>query len=410
VRSVKEFAEIWDWMKKGDAHHECMLVNSLPNPRFYIGERDFVSFSTNNYLALADSQRMKLAAIEGVRRYGVANCESRLLGGDLAVYRELEAALAKMKRKPSAIIYATGYLTNLGVLSSLIRAPLVCRSYGFRPIRRMKSAYFSDEYNHISIREGIRVSEAPKFTYRHLDLNHLESGLKNSDADTKIIVTDGVFSQDGDIAPLPELVALADRYDALVYVDDAHGTGVLGETGGGISEHFGCYSPRLIHMGTLSKAYGAIGGFVAAEESIVEILRLSSPAYGFTSTLPPDQACAVLEAIAIVRSEPERRERLWRNQRLFVREMESVGFKLVATQTPILPVVIGDERVTDAYAGALAESGYHVDSVKFPAVARGSARLRFIMNANHTEEEIRSVVCAMVEVRARVGGELPLEA
>jgi glycine C-acetyltransferase len=400
---VKEFAEIWEWMGKDAAHHECMLVNSLPNPRFLIGRREFISFSTNNYLALADSPRMKRAAIEGIERYGVANCESRLLGGDLEVYRELERALANMKRKPSAILYATGYLTNLGVLSSLIRAPLVCRSYGFRPTRRMKSAYFSDEYNHISIREGIRISEAPKFTYRHLDLDHLESGLKNSDADTKVIVTDGVFSQDGDIAPLPDLITLADRYDALVYVDDAHGTGVLGKTGGGISEHFDCFSPRLIHMGTLSKAYGSIGGFVAAEKSICELLRLSSPAYGFTSTLPPDQACAVLEAISIIRDEPERRTRLWNNQRLFVSEMHAAGFKLVATQTPILPVVIGDERRTDLYTDYLRDAGYHVDSAKFPAVARGKARLRFIMNANHTEEEIRSVVGAMVKVRNRVG-------
>ncbi|MGZ3693890.1 MAG: aminotransferase class I/II-fold pyridoxal phosphate-dependent enzyme, partial [Bdellovibrionota bacterium] len=398
---MREFKEIWSWIAAGGSPHDCLPVSSLPNPNFISEDKKFVSFSSNNYLSLADSPRLVAAAKLGLEKFGVANCESRLLGGDLDIYRELESELARMKKKKSALLFATGYLTNLGVLSSLVKAPQLARMYGFKPSRRSKSAYFSDEFNHISIREGIRASEADRFTYRHVDLNHLEMGLKKSDATSKIIVTDGVFSQDGDIAPLPQLLELAELYDATVYVDDAHGTGVLGKNGGGISEHFNCYSPRLIHMGTLSKAYGAIGGFIAAEESICEVLRLTSSAYGFTSTLPPDQAYAVLEAIRMVKTEPERRVRLWANQVYFVEKMQALGYEFTSTETPILPIIIGDERTAQVMTEKLHEFGYHVDAVKFPAVARGQARLRFIMNANHSARQLERLVEIMAELRQR---------
>jgi 8-amino-7-oxononanoate synthase len=393
---MKEYLEIAAWLERNPhIAHESPLVQSLPSPTFRADNRDIVSFSTNNYLALATSPRLIRAAQYGLGKFGVANCESRLLGGDLEIYRTVEAKLARMKRKDGAILYATGYLTNLGALSALVRSPQVCRVYGFRPSKRMKYAYFSDELNHISIREGIRMSEAERFTYRHLDLEHLESSLKRSDAHCKIIVTDGVFSQDGDIAPLPQLIELAERHDAFVYVDDAHGTGVLGRTGGGISEHFNCYHERLIHMGTLSKAYGAIGGFVAADGHICEIMRQTSSAYGFTSTLPPDQAYAVSEAIEMVKDEPERRASLWANQRRFVELVQDAGFTVVSTQTPIVPILIGDEVLCENFSKYLFSRGYHVDPVKFPAVAKGKARLRVILNAHHREEQIKGLVQAM---------------
>jgi 7-keto-8-aminopelargonate synthetase-like enzyme len=186
----------------------------------------------------------------------------------------------------------------------------IARVYGYRPSGRRRYAYFTDEFNHISIREGIQMSGAVKIPYRHCDMNHLEDQLKTSDATCKLIVSDGVFSQDGDIAPLPQILGLAERYDAMVYIDDAHATGVLGATGGGTTEYFKVASPRLICMGTLSKAYGAIGGFIATEKYICDILRFGCSAYGFTSTLPPDQAFAVSEAMDMVIDEPQRRQRL----------------------------------------------------------------------------------------------------
>jgi 7-keto-8-aminopelargonate synthetase-like enzyme len=357
-----------------------------------------VSFSTNNYLGLSTSERLKCVARSAIDRYGVANCESRLLGGNLELYDRLESRLAALKHKPAALLFATGYLANVSVLPVLVRASNLARAFGYSPSTNWKHAFFTDEFNHLSIREGIRASGAPSFAFRHLDMNDLEAKLRASTAQIKIIVTDGVFSQHGDIAPLPDMVALAERYDAAVYIDDAHGTGVLGATGAGTSEHFGVESPRLIQMGTLSKAYGAIGGFVATEEHITRILRFGCSAFGFTSTLPPDQAAAVLEAIDIACEEPERRRCLWSNQRYFLERLDAAGIAPLSRCTPIIPVPIGDERVCDQIAAGLRDSGFHVDAIVFPAIASGSALLRFIMNANHTSQQIDGVVDALARL------------
>lgn len=389
---MKEFKEIAEWIEARGAVHEIPRVESLPQPGFRMDGADHVSFSTNNYLGLSSHPRMIAAARTGLERYGVGNCESRLLGGDLDIYDQLEQKLAGMKGKDTALLFATGYLTNLGVLSSLVKAGQFARIYGYRARNRHSYAFFTDEYNHVSIREGIRLSGADRLTYRHLDLDHLDSLLAGSSATSKVIVTDGVFSQDGDIAPLPDLLAVAERHDAMVYVDDAHGTGVLGASGGGITEHFGLHDERLICMGTLSKAYGAIGGFVATDCHIGELLRLTCSAYGFTSTLPPDQVYAVSEAIDIVADEPARRQRLWDNQRYFVAAMRDLPYRLVSTTTPIVPVLIGDEARTDHLSALLREAGLHVDSVKFPAVARNQGRLRVILNAGHTRAQIDRLV------------------
>jgi 7-keto-8-aminopelargonate synthetase-like enzyme len=188
------------------------------------------------------------------------------------------------------------------------------------------------------------------------------------------------------------MIDLAERHDAVVYVDDAHGTGVLGPTGGGTAEHFGVESPRIIHMGTLSKAYGCIGGFVATEAGIARVLRLGCSAYGFTSTLPPDQAMGVLEALDIIAAEPERRLQLWENQRYFVAQMEAHGLPITSTATPIVPLGVGDERACTRLVAALREAGIHVDAVMFPAVRVGQARLRFMLNARHSVAQIDRVI------------------
>lgn len=392
---MHDLKELGAWLDARGTEHEMLIPSTLPDPCFLYEGREQVSFSTNNYLALATSPRLKARAREALERYGVGNCESRLLGGNLEIYEQLEATLARLKGKEAALVFATGYLTNLGVLPSLVRSTTLARAFGYRSRRSWSHAFLSDEYNHLSIREGIKSSGAPVASYRHLDLNDLERKLQTLTADIRIIVTDGVFSQHGDIAPLPELLALAERYDAFVYVDDAHGTGVLGPTGKGTAEYFGVQSPRLIHMGTLSKAYGAIGGFVATESYLARILRLGCPAWGFTSTLPPDQAAAVLEAIEMVADEPERRLRLWENQRYFVERMQEVGLPLACTDTPIVPMLIGDETECARLAANLRAEGIHVDAIMFPAVPRGQSRLRFIMNAHHTPAHIERVVEAL---------------
>ena len=388
---MKEFVELANWFG-WQSPHVPLVVDSLPTPTFTIKEQPRVSFSTNNYLGIATSPRTKAAAIRGIEAYGVGNSDLRLLGGNLALYGELEQKLARANGKSHAILFATGYLTNLGALSTLPRAPQIARAVGFTPSREYTYAYFSDEYNHISIREGMGLSGARRYSYRHLDLDHLEKLLRQSTATCKIIVTDGVFSQDGDIAPIPDLLRLADRWDAMVYVDDAHGAGVLGASGGGILEHFQAASDRLIYMATLSKAYGSIGGYVAATGLITEILRMSSAAYGFTATLPPDQAMIISTAIDVVRDEPERRRQLWANQRYFVRRMADLNYKLVATQTPIVPIWLGDDAKADKLALAIRAEGIHVDAIRFPAVPLNSARLRIQMNAGHSRADIDHLI------------------
>src|ERR1700737_1274680 len=367
-------------------------VESLPNPDFQANGKKYVSFSTNNYLAIASSARLINAARRGLETYGLGNCESRLLGGNLAIYGELEHKLAACKNKAAAGLFATGNMANLGVLSSLPQTSKYARIYGFASAREYTYGYFSDEFNHVSIREGIRMSGAARATYRHLDLNHLEALLKKSTATTKIIVTDGVFSQDGDIAPLPDLLQLAEFYDATLYVDDAHGTGILGEHGGGIAEHLGATSDRMTYMGPLSKAYGGIGGFIATESYIAQIIRLACSAYGFTSTLPPDQAVALGEAVDMVVDEPERRARLWENQRYFVARMSDLPYPLVSTDSPLVPILVGDEDAADRLALSLGEAGIHVDAVRFPAVPLRKARLRIQLNAGHTKQDIDLLV------------------
>ena len=335
---------------------------------------------------------MKAAAISGIEAYGVGNADSRLLGGNLALYGELERKLARSHGKSHGLLFATGYLANLGVLSTLPRTTQIARAMGFTASRKYSYAYFSDEYNHISIREGMRLSGARRYSYHHRDLDHLEKLLRRSPETSKIIVTDGVFSQDGDIAPLPDLLRLAERWDAMVYVDDAHGAGVLGASGGGVIEHFKVASERLIYMATLSKAYGSIGGFIVANGLITEVLRMSCPAYGFTATLPPDQAMVISTAIDIVRDEPERRQRLWDNQRYFVKRMADLNYELVSTETAIVPIWLGDEAKTQQLALALRDEGIHADAIRFPAVPLKSDRLRIQMNAGHRREDIDHLI------------------
>jgi glycine C-acetyltransferase len=404
---MKEFSELAAWISERNPHH-VETVDTLPATTFEIRGSELVSFSTNNYLALATSPRLIESARRGLERYGVGNCESRLLSGNLAIYGQLEEKLARLHGKEDAVLFATGYLTNLGVLSAIPRTRQIVRAYGYRAKTPQSYAYFSDEYNHASIQEGIRMSRAERVAFRHCDPDHLETLLQKSDATMKIIVTDGVFSQDGDIAPLPALLELAKRYDALLYVDDAHGTGVLGRSGAGTCEHFDIADERLIHMGTLSKAYGAIGGFVATEKCVADVLRLTSLAYGFTSTLPPSQTTAVSEALDMVAEEPERRERLWENQRHFVARMSPLGYTLVSTATPIVPIMIGSNALAECFSQLLRVEGIHVDAVKFPAVPINKARLRIQLNAGHTLAQIDYLVDVLEAHQALlVAGGLP---
>ena len=295
------------------------------------------------------------------------------------------------------MLFATGFLTNLGVLPMLTRSTHLARAFGYTPSTSWKHAFFTDEYNHLSLREGIRASGAPSIAYKHLDMDDLERKLASSSANIKIIVTDGVFSQHGDIVPLPDMMALAERHDAVVYIDDAHGTGVLGPNGAGTTEHFGIDSPRIITMGTLSKAYGCIGGFIATESYLRTLLRAGCSAYGFTSTLPPDQAAAVLEAIDMV----ERRAGAPR------KACGTISGTSCRACSPRVSSCCPRRRRSFRWWWAMSSSvrasrancatpGFTWIRCSFPPWAR-AGRLRFMMNAHHTVDDIDRLVGALSE-------------
>lgn len=307
---LNQITEISDWVSQ-QQFHTTYCGATLPDPTFISEGKKMVSFSTNNYLGLAHHPQVIEAAKEGLK-YGLANTESRLLGGDLEVYHHLEKILARMKGKEDSMIFASGFLANFSILSTIPNLALNARIYGCSLAKMDKWVYFSDEYNHTSINVGMNASRAKIVTYRHLDLNHLEDCLKNhAEIKNKLIVTDSVFSVDGDICPLDKILQLAEKYHAMIYVDDAHGTGVIGKNGCGVTSHFNISSDRIIHMGTLSKAYGSIGGFVATNKKLIDLLRLNCSGYGFTSTIPQDQAYGIIAAINVINNHPELIQSLW---------------------------------------------------------------------------------------------------
>ncbi|ELX10952.1 putative 8-amino-7-oxononanoate synthase/2-amino-3-ketobutyrate coenzyme A ligase [Janthinobacterium sp. HH01] len=392
---MHDLSDIADWLK----HHPVQQ-----DAREHGGH--MVSFSSHDYLALAGHPRLVAAAKDGLDRYGVRHGDgvaSWQPGAEPEVYRALESRLGALARKSDAVLFVSGYMTNIGVLSSIVKAAALARLHGYRARKRHKYAYYSDEFNHVSIREGIQMSGALRYTYRHGDMAHLESLLKSGAEEgcTPIVVSDGVFGMEGTIAPLPQLVALAERYGALLYIDDAHATGVLGADGGGSTEHYDCHSPCIMQMGSLGKALGALGGYVAVEREAAEVIRMTCAAYGYASPPPPERAAALLAALDLLEQEPQRRQRLWDNQRYFIEKMAPLGYTILSTLTPILPVLVGEAETCQRYAIALRKEGVHVDAVQFPAAPVGQARLRFVINAGHTREQIDHAVRVMAQLAGR---------
>ena len=391
---LKQTSEISKWVKQ-QQFHKIYSVTTLPDPNFWCEGKQFTSFSTNNYLGLAHHPEVIDAARKGLE-FGVANTESRLLSGDLKIYHTLEEEIAKMKGKEAAMIFASGFLTNFSVLSSIPNIALNARMYGYNCKMMGKWVYFSDEFNHTSINVGISASRAKIVPYPHLDLQRLERLIEeNAEIPNKLIITDSIFSVNGDICPLDKLLNLAEKYDAMIYVDDAHGTGVLGKNGAGIMSHFEIKSDRIIHMGTLSKAYGSIGGFIAANNDLIDLLRFVCSGYIFTSTIPQDQAYAIIAAIKIIKQNPQLIKNLWDNQKYFIKKMGNLPYQLTSESSPIVPILIGDEKLSDKFTNIIHENGLHVDSVKFPSVPYGKARLRVILNARHTKEQIDKLVAVL---------------
>jgi len=342
--------------------------------------RRVILMASNDYLGLANDARLKQAAITATERFGVGSGASRLISGTMAPHQLLEAALAKFKGAEAALVFGAGYLANIGLIPVLIGAG---------------GLILADRLCHASLIDGCRLSGAELRVFRHGETAHLASLLaKRSARRPTLIVTDGVFSMDGDLAPLPDLVDLTERYGARLFVDDAHGTGVLGTHGRGTLEHFGLEERVPFHMGTLSKALGTSGAYVTGPESLIRYLVNTARSFIYTTAPPPSTAAAAQAALEIVQSDPGRRARLWKNRERLASGLAALGYRLAASRSAILPVLIGDTEKTVRLADRLLELGVYAPAIRPPTVPRGTSRIRLTVTSEHAVEHLDSVVAA----------------
>jgi 8-amino-7-oxononanoate synthase len=364
---------------------ERRIVGSPQGPRIRVGERTLLAFASNDYLGLANAPALIAAARDAALRWGVGAGASHLIVGHAAAHAALEDELAAFVAPCAgarALAFSSGYLANLAILTALASR---------------RDAIFADRLNHACLTDGALLSRASLIRYRHADPANVEHALAASDARQKLIVTDAVFSMDGDIAPLPALLRLADAHDAWLVVDDAHGFGVLGE-GRGTLAHFGIESERIVYMGTLGKAAGVAGAFVAAHPSVIETLVQSARSYIYTTAAPPLLAETLRAALAAIRDGAKRRARLTELIAAFRRANGEWPWKLLPSSTPIQPIVIGDVGTTCAVADALLARGILVPAIRPPTVPAGTARLRVSLSAAHSPADVETLVAALREI------------
>jgi 4-hydroxy-2,2'-bipyrrole-5-methanol synthase len=352
--------------------------------------REFLMFASNNYLGLANHPKVVDAVCDATRVYGATNTGCRLIGGTNVLHKELERRLAAFKQRPAAIVFPGGYSANVGVISALVK------SY---------DAAVVDKLNHMSIVDGCRLSGGQRRIYRHNDMDDLERVLKRcaDQAQGRLIVTDGVFSMHGDVCDLPGIVRLAEQYGARVLVDDAHATGVLGATGSGTAEHFGLKGRVDLELGTMSKTLAGMGGFVVGDEDVIEYLRFYANSYVFAATIPAGVAAGLIAAIDVIETEPERLSRLWSNIRTLRRNLVEAGFDLENSDSAILPVVIGDERKTMEMGRAVRSRGLFCQTVVYPGVPVGDARLRISITSEHTPEDLDEATNIFIDAGRETG-------
>ena len=369
------------------------ILESPAGGRVRMNGKEVVNLSSNNYLGLANHPKVKQAALESIERWGVGAGAVRWIGGTMAVHQELEERLAKFKRTEAVLVFTGGFTANSGAIPAVVTN---------------EDVIISDELNHASIIDGVRLSAAKYkksdgYVFPHKDMEALESILKNTQSFKKrMIITDGVFSMDGDIAPLPEIVALAEQYDAFVMVDDAHARGVLGKNGAGTASHFDLYGRVDIQLGTLSKALGVIGGYIAGSAKLKDWLINRGRPYLFSTAHPPMVAAALIAALDVMENDPEPMNRLWANTRWWKKALEDEGFDTMGSETPITPVYVGDEAAAQAMERALWDEGVYALSIVFPTVGRGKARIRTMPSAAHTEEDLAFALAAFKRVRDRM--------
>ena len=351
------------------------------------GKPNVINLSSNNYLGLADHPTVKAAAIRAIEKYGAGAGAVRPIIGTMDIHMELERRLAAFKHVEASLVFQSGFTANAGVIPTITDAA---------------DAIITDELNHASIIDGVRLSKAARKIYKHCDMGSLEDALKESmGAQKRLIITDGVFSMDGDIAPLPDIVTLAKRYDAAVMVDDAHGSGVLGE-GRGTAYHFGVHGEIDVQLGTLSKAVGVMGGYIAGSARLIDWLTQRARPFLFSTAQPPAVVGAVIAAIDLMETDPSFVKRLWDNANYWKAGLRNIGFDTGVSATPITPVITGDEAAAQALQRGLFDAGVLALAIVFPTVARGKARVRTMPSAMHSRADLDDALTAFASVGRRL--------
>ncbi|AJF07052.1 8-amino-7-oxononanoate synthase [Geoalkalibacter subterraneus] len=385
---MNDFSDLLEELEQRGMRRFPRTLDGAQGPRMKMDGRDVLVLCSNNYLGLANHPHLVEAAARATRDLGTSSGASRLVSGSMRIHDEFEQRLADFKGTEAGLLFNSGYAANIGILQGLAGPGDVI---------------FSDALNHASIIDGCRLSAARVLVYPHTDVQALEDLMQRERPDRKghwFIVTDGVFSMDGDLAPLPELVALKKQYDALLMVDDAHGTGVLGDSGRGSGEHFGCLPDIDLHMGTLGKALGGFGAYLASSRAVVDLLINRARSLIFSTSLPPGVVAAGLEALAVIESDEGRRRRqdLWSLRELFAGPLREAGFDLCGSVTQIVPVLTGEPGPTMEATSRLLEAGIFLQGIRPPTVPEGKCRLRATLMSDHDPQDISHAAATLMEL------------
>src|SRR4051812_25174377 len=382
-------------LKQRGTYFKLRVLDDEQSPECTFDGKRVINLASNNYLGLTTHPKLREAAEKAVRDFGVGSGAVRTIAGTMKLHIELEEKIARFKNVEACVVFQSGFTANAGTVSAILGK---------------EDFIVSDELNHASIIDGARLSKAKILVYRHKDIAHAEEQLK-SVADQpghKLLITDGVFSMDGDIGPLPALCDLAEKYGAIMMVDDAHASGVLGRNGRGTIDHFNVHGRVDIQVGTLSKAIGAIGGYVCGSRDLIEFLYHRARPFLFSTSHPPSVTATCIAAFDVLEQEPQLIENLWANTRYWKKELGGVGFNIggqntPASETPITPIIIGDGRLTMDFSRALFEEGVFATGIAFPTVQEGKARIRTIMTSEHTQAQMERALQVLGRVAKRMG-------
>jgi glycine C-acetyltransferase len=386
---------VLDELRAKGTHFKLRILDDQQAPVCHYDGREVINLASNNYLGLANHPLLIEASLKATKELGVGSGAVRTIAGTMRIHMELEEKIARFKTVEACVVFQSGFAANAGTVSAILGK---------------EDFILSDELNHASIIDGARLSRAKIKVFRHKDVAHCEELLKEiaSEPGHKLVITDGVFSMDGDIGPVNKLAALAEKYGAIMMVDDAHASGVLGRNGRGSVDHFGMHGRVDVQVGTLSKAIGSLGGYVCGSKDLIDYLYHRARPFLFSTSHPPSVAASCIAAFDILESEPERIDRLWKNTKYFQGELKRVGFNIggvntPATETPITPVIIGEGRAAMDFSRALFDEGVMGTGIAFPTVPEGKARIRLILTSEHTREQLDRALEKLERVAKRMG-------